>query len=189
MIPLFEANLYSRTSVGTDEQVSKLKEEILYYKSKEPTVKNSNPGCWRGQQTLETIGFLLEAIDEMVLQNIRDYSKRDNVFADNTSPDWRIVYWSNVNEPGSRNTMHSHSPSIFAGTYYLQGTGTGELRLVNPANVLSNCNPRSPFIRDTSVFPSDRDLLMWPAWVPHEVLTNFSDKQRINVAYDVVFKD
>ena len=187
MIPIVEAHLYSQPNIGTDEQVENLKEEILYHKSKEPTVWNSNEGCWRGQQTLETIGFLLDVINDMVLQSIRDYSKKDQTFANNIQPNCHIDYWTNVNEPGSRNEMHSHSPSVFAGTYYLQGTETGELRLLNPANILNNCNTSSPFARSVYVNPRDKDLLMWPAWIPHEVLTNFSDRQRINVAYDVSF--
>ena len=187
MITLFEAHLYGTQNIGTDAQVKTLKDEILNLKSTQQSTTFSNAGCWRGQQPLQNVGFLLDAIDRMVLDNIKEYSKKDQFFANNVEPKWNIDYWMNVNEPGSRNEMHSHSPSVFSGTYYLQGTGTGELRLINPANILNNCNVQAPFVRDARIAPNDKDLLMWPAWIPHEVLTNFSDRQRINIAYDIHF--
>jgi Xaa-Pro aminopeptidase len=31
----------------------------------------------------------------------------------------------------------------------------------------------------------DGDLILWPAWVPHEVETNFSDRERVNIVFDI----
>ena len=69
--------------------------------------------------------------------------------------------------------------------YYLQGSGTGDLILANPANVLADCNLDAPYTHDMAFSPKDGDLILWPAWVPHEVEPNLSDKERINIAFNI----
>ena len=93
--------------------------------------------------------------------------------------------WTNVNEPNSTNDIHTHKEFSFACTYYLQGTNTGKLTFINPANILNECNLKSPFVRNYSVEPKDGDLFIWPAWIPHKVDRNESDRQRINLAFNI----
>jgi hypothetical protein len=59
----------------------------------------------------------------------------------------------------------------------------------NPANKLSECNPGSPYTGDVYIDPKDGDLFLWPAWVPHEVDVNKSDKQRINIAFNLTLTE
>ena len=99
-----------------------------------------------------------------------------------------FFYWTNVNQPHSRNVMHSHIESHFSAVYYLQATDTGNLRLTNPANILGNCNSTAPFVKDIVFTPKDGDLIMWPSWVPHEVETNFSARERINLVFDIIIR-
>ena len=49
----------------------------------------------------------------------------------------------------------------------------------------NDCNQKSPYIRNVKVEPQDGDLLIWPAWVPHLVERNESNKQRINIAINI----
>jgi hypothetical protein len=102
---------------------------------------------------------------------------------------FEIFYWTNINAPLSRNVLHSHKNSIFSAVYYIQGTDTGALRLINPANTLGDCNRLSPFTRDFYFNPKDRDLILWPAWVPHEVEINESARERINIVFDIKLKE
>ena len=53
---------------------------------------------------------------------------------------------------------------------------------------MTECNPSAPFTADIAINPRDGDLLLWPSWVPHEVDTNFSLKERINLAFDITIK-
>ena len=62
---------------------------------------------------------------------------------------------------------------------------TGKLTFINPANILNECNLKSPFVRNYSVEPKDGDLFIWPAWIPHKVDRNESDRQRINLAFNI----
>ena len=99
-----------------------------------------------------------------------------------------INIWTNVNEVGSKNVVHSHKPDAWAGIYYLQAEETGNLVFTNPANLLLQCNPKSPYTRKTGIKPKDGMLVLWPGWVPHEVEENQSNKQRINLAWGVNFR-
>ena len=99
-----------------------------------------------------------------------------------------IDYWTNVNEPMSKNSMHNHALHHFVACYYIQAEGTGDIVFHNPANLLEQCHPHSPFTSRMAFQPRTGDLLVWPAWMPHEVEMNTSDMQRINIAFNIRFK-
>ena len=96
--------------------------------------------------------------------------------------------WANINYRYAYNRYHEHSNCLWAGIYYVQAEGTGNLMFYNPANTLQQCNPNSPFIRKTGIIPKDGMLILWPGWVPHEVEENKSNQQRINLAWGINFK-
>lgn len=189
MISLYEAFLDASSNIGNDLQVRNLQEQINYLRS-QPSTSNTNDGCWRSTHKYTNIDWLLKEITTKVFNAVDYYSRKDKVFSDAfqqvNKKDLRIHYWTNINQPTSRNVMHSHKSAIFSGVYYLQGTDTGSLRIINPANTLGECNNLSPFTRDFYYSPKDRDLILWPAWLPHEVESNTSNRERINIAYDII---
>jgi len=189
MITLFDSVLETVPNVGNDEQLRSLLGQIENNRN-EPSNNNTNDGCWRSSKKYKDIDWLIKEITSTVSNAIKYYSNKDQVFAEAVKnlniKDLKIFYWTNVNQPLSRNVIHSHKSAIFSGVYYLQGTDTGNLRFINPANILGECNNWSPFTRDFFYTPSDRDLTMWPSWLPHEVETNLSNRERINIAYDII---
>lgn len=188
MITLYEAALHTESNVGSDTQLLQLKQQIAEMQT-EGSTERTNEGCWRSQSRLSNIDWLISSISACVKQAIDYYSNKDPIFGEAFSSinqkDLNIFYWINVNEPLSRNILHAHKSAIFSGVYYVQGTDTGDLRIVNPANILTDCNVWSPFTRDFYYTPKDRDLILWPSWLPHEVEINNSNRQRINIAYDI----
>jgi uncharacterized protein (TIGR02466 family) len=100
----------------------------------------------------------------------------------------QIEYWTNINEPGSMNVMHDHRLHHYVAVYYIQGTDTGDIVWHNPINVTQSCHPHGPFVSRYSYTPKDGDLIVWPAWMPHETEINQSDRQRINVAFNIRFE-
>jgi uncharacterized protein (TIGR02466 family) len=189
MISLYEAVLDASPSIGNDEQLKNLLDQISKLKSL-PSVSNTNEGCWRSEHKYKDINWLLKEITSKVFRAIDYYNQKDAVFANAIQQidkkQLQIFYWTNINQPNSRNTVHSHKSAIFSGVYYVQGTDTGALRIINPANILGECNSLSPFTRDFYYEPKDRDLILWPSWLPHEVEPNTSNRERINIAYDVI---
>ena len=188
--PLFYCDLFTRKNVGTEKQRKVLLDKIHYLKKNNiDKADESNEGCFRSTYEYgEELDFLRETIRDLVIEISNYYADRDETFGMMLSKGTQqcdLSIWTNVNEPDSANVIHSHKGSNFACTYNLQTEGTGNLVFKNPANLLSDCHMKSPFTRDYKIEPQDGDLFIWPAWVPHEVEINKSNKQRINIATNV----
>ena len=190
MYPLFYSDLFIKPNVGTNKQRKVLLDKINYLKKNNiDSVGGSNEGCFRSTYE-HTEPHLTESstIRDFVFEISDFYIKHDEAYKTQLSQGKQQVdmsFWTNVNEPGSTNVIHTHKGVSFACTYNLQTSGTGNLVFTNPANILNDCNQKSPYIRNVKVEPQDGDLLVWPAWVPHEVEINKSDKQRINIASNI----
>ena len=173
-------------NVGTDHQRQELLNETALYYSTKKSAANTNDGCWRYEITYQSDEWLKEAIFKRVHELIKHYMEIDPAYASRFQPHGlEIESWTNVNNPGSSNRLHSHKAFDFVALYYIQGEGTGGLTFHNPANYLVDCSLNSPFVSRNVYEPKDGDLLIWPAWIPHEVEVNQSDKQRINIAFNI----
>jgi uncharacterized protein (TIGR02466 family) len=177
-------------NVGTSEQLENLKKEVLDNKTKDPVgIFFTNENCWRSQFQYSNISWLLDALEKLVNQAIEYYSKVDPLFIKKLSfyKNPTVDYWTNVNDPMGKNSLHNHGAYHFVACYYIQAEGTGDLVFHNPANLLEECNPNGPFVSRIGITPKNGDLVVWPSWVPHEVEINTSNKQRINIAFNIKF--
>lgn len=189
-LELFHADLFIKNEVGTTEQREKLLNQIIKARQDDKeAIKLSNDGCWRSYAEYTDMEWLYSAVKETVQNASEYYFDIDKVFVDNVvEKNLKVNYWTNINNPGAANTLHTHNKDSFAAVYYLQATGTGAVNFLNPANLTLECSNLSPFTRGVCVEPRDGDLLVWPGWVPHEVLPNPSDRQRINIAFSINVK-
>lgn len=147
---------------------------------------NTNEGCWRSAFNYINADWLYKAVRDMVSISLDSYLHADPSYKSRLSPKgYQIEHWTNINNPGSSNRIHSHVDFDFVALYFIQGEGTGELTFHNPANLLTNCSINAPFTSRMSYEPKDGDLLVWPAWMPHEVEINKSDKKRVNIAFNI----
>lgn len=172
-------------NVGTDEQRESLLGEISLYYNR-PSLPNTNEGCWRQEIHYRTGEWLEERINVELNNVVNYYLSVDSAYKSRFSPKgFHIESWTNVNQPGSNNHLHSHKEFDFVALYYINGTETGGLTFYNPANYLVDCSLNSPFVAMHTYEPKDGDLLIWPAWMPHSVDTNKSNRQRINIAFNI----
>ena len=188
-LPLFHSDLFVKENVGTEAQITDLKNQILQAKKDDRgTQGGSNPGCWRSTALYE-MKWLYDEMKNLVMEANQNYFERDSVFEYYVDKSNNLDYniWTNVNEVGSKNVIHSHKTDAWAGIYYVQAEGTGNLMFYNPANLLNECKFNSPFIRNTGIQPKDGMLILWPGWIPHEVIENKSNRQRINIAWGINF--
>lgn len=187
---LIEANLFVN-NLGTPEQIEVLKNEALKQKEEHPnTVAFSNNGCWRSEFKYKDISWLMVGVTELLNIAMDYYKKSDPTFVDKSKRYMKpeVTYWTNVNEPGSKNVIHNHDLHHFVACYYLQAESTGSIVFSNPANLLENCHPDSPFVSQMAYPPNAGDLLLWSGWMPHETEVNYSDKQRISIAFNIRFQ-
>ena len=189
VLPLFHSDLFIKENVGTEEQRKDLKKQILQAKEDDRgTQGGGNPGCWRSNALYE-MKWLYGAMKDLVTEANEIYFEKDSVFKYYIDKSENLDYniWTNVNEVGSKNVIHSHKTDAWAGIYYVQAEETGNLMFYNPANLLNECKFNSPFVRNTGILPKDGMLVLWPAWIPHEVIENKSNQQRINIAWGINF--
>jgi uncharacterized protein (TIGR02466 family) len=181
---IFQADLFVKSNVGTDDQRNALLTRLNTEKSS--AMQNSNPGCYRFDYVWNDLDWLLNDINALLVEAVAFYSEKDKTFSRiPKSNEANIKIWANINSFGSRNTFHTHKDDEFSGVYYVQSNDTGDLRFTNPANVLGDCSRTSPFTRDFSFVPNDGDLILWPSWIPHEVEPNLSNQSRINLAFNI----
>lgn len=185
-LPLFHSDVFAEENVGTQEQRQALIDQILADRAVSPTTVRTNANCWRSEKHWAGMDWLGKEVCDLADKAVEHYKQIDPSFTGPTKG-YGLSVWTNVNDFGGRNDLHSHKNAIFSAVYYLQATGTGNLRFQNPANILVDCNPNSPFTREFCFGPNDGDLILWPSWVPHDVDNNFSEKQRINITFDVFF--
>ena len=180
IIPLYHSDIFCKKNVGTTEQRNDLKKQILLTKEKDNSpVDGSNQGCWRSLQNIKWIGCMM-TMRELVNDHANNvYFEKDPVFKHfiTNSTNLEFGTWTNVNEVGSKNHLHSHKVDAWAGIYYVQAEGTGRLKFYNDANILVECQRKSPFTRTMEINPEDGMLILWPGWVPHEVMENTSNQQ------------
>ena len=189
VLPLFHSDLFVKENVGTEAQITDLKNQILQAKKDDRgTQGGSNPGCWRSTALYE-MKWLYDEMRNLVMEANQKYSEIDSIFKQHLEKSDNLDYniWTNVNEVGSKNVIHSHKADAWAGIYYVQAEDTGNLLFHNPANLLNDCKFNSPFVRGLGIQPKDGMLVLWPGWIPHEVIENKSNRQRINIAWGINF--
>lgn len=173
-------------NVGSAEQRSQLLDEALAAKEVIRQKEYSNDGCWRSNFNYTNIDWLVEDIKFSLNQMVGFYMQEDKAYQHRFMPSInKIDHWTNINDPKSCNRLHVHRSYDYAACYYIQAEGTGEITFHNPANLMAECSPNSAFTSRITYQPRDGDLLVWPAWLPHEVEINNSDKQRVNIAFNI----
>jgi len=158
-ITLHRADLFL-DNVGTADQRQQLTKEIKDIQIKHPSgTARTNLGCWRWNRPSVDISWLMPSIMKMLDNAVKFYNSEDEIFSTMQELDLvQIDYWANINQSGSRNTLHNHKTAQFSAVYYLQAEDTGGLVFYNSADIMSDCNAGSPFVRQYRVNPSDGDL-------------------------------
>jgi len=180
------AEIAIKNNVGTHEQRKNLIQQAWLYKSNHSSIDNTNDKCWRSYFKYENIDWLLLELDMNLNEVISHYLTIDKSYGSRIMrKNNNITYWTNINEPGSVNRLHTHRQDAFSAVYYLQAENTGEITFYNSSNILNECNLNSPFVSRMSFQPKNGDLFIWPGWIPHEVECNTSNQFRINIAFNI----
>ena len=101
--------------------------------------------------------------------------------------------WVNVLGPGAAHAMHSHPNNFLSGVYYVQThEGADTINFHDPRPQTAIIRPPvtalTAYNTDQVVVQvSDGTLLVFPAWLPHSVPVNMSDRPRVSVSFNVMF--
>ena len=188
--PIISADVFT-INVGTPEQRQDIINQAYEEQKRNPIPPLfTNEGCYRTYYQYQNIDWLHDEIKKMINQAGAYYQEADGSYSAKTKLFFNseIIYWTNINKPGSKNAIHDHRAWQYVAVYYAQAEDTGEIVFYNPANVTESCDNFSPFINPISIAPKDGDLIVFPAWIPHEVEVNKSNKDRINISMNIRFK-
>ena len=114
---------------------------------------------------------------------------------------WRANMWANVNKSGDGNEFHSHPGSFWSGVYYVDDGGIaadpslgGELEFMDPrgpgpamyAPQLAFALPGGLSVgANEVVHPRTGRLVMFPAWLLHQVRPYRGGAERISIAFNL----
>ena len=145
----------------------------------------SNSGGWQSNDIkLEEYSEFIEIkniIDSKLVEVSSDIGQNFNCVLDNC--------WVNINEKGNYNRKHIHPNSTLSGTIYISvDDHCGRIRFHDYS--LTEHYPytdiSSPlFYKDVSYSPRNGLILIFPAWLHHEVEISNSDESRISISFNI----
>lgn len=162
---------------------------------------DNNPGCWRGfpldapddveglsAENKELIINVINEAGKMYMDSWpqpRNAKKTTYASAVFHETDMDVHAWFNINDKGAANMIHNHHGALFSGVIYFQAEGTGPLRLYNDNFLQGYTHPRWPYKCTMFHEPEDGDLVLFPAYLLHDVPSNPLEKKRITCAFNV----
>jgi uncharacterized protein (TIGR02466 family) len=114
---------------------------------------------------------------------------------------WKANMWANINRSGHGNEFHSHPGSFWSGVYYVDDGGAGvdaslggELEFMDPRGPgPAMYAPQLAFAMahglsvgaNETVPPKSGRLVMFPAWMLHQVRPYRGSAERISIAFNL----
>ena len=100
--------------------------------------------------------------------------------------------WANINYPGGYNRPHLHPNSLFSGVYWIKTPiKSGHLMVYDPRPGVHTTMPNRKegklppeLWREVHYEPVAGRIIMFPAWLWHEVKPNESNDTRISVSFN-----
>ena len=168
-----------------------LTQHIIEWKSVDEGLRKTNMKGWHSTTDMNTkpeYQILVKHLEEMQREIFQEENLESEPVLGNM--------WANVNPPGGYNRPHLHPNCLFSGVYYIKAPkNSGVLKLIDPRAGAQVIMPRRKpgelppqFWRDVNYAPLDGRIIMFPAWMWHEVETNMSQELRISVSFNFIQK-
>ena len=101
--------------------------------------------------------------------------------------------WVNINPIGGINTPHTHPNNYLSGVYYVQTEEGADSIIFNDPR--PQASVVMPTVKEESIYTGnevvidvkDGRLIMFPAWMSHGVPVNRSNRDRISIAFNIMF--
>ena len=172
---------------------------ILAREKSHPGTQHSNLGGWQSDWEMDRWGgapaIKLLAIGRNTANRITTDRQGQPV-----SISWKANMWANVNRTGHGNEFHSHPGSFWSAVYYVDDGGIdadpalgGELEFMDPrgpgpamyAPQLAYGSAGLSVGANEVVRPKAGRLVMFPAWLLHQVRPYRGGAQRISIAFNL----
>lgn len=144
--------------------------------------------AWQSDQNLHELDELRDLVS-----SVNDASRSVFEFLKIGCSAFRITaLWANIVMPRTGHRMHSHPNNLLSGVYYVQThDGADTINFHDPRSQTGIIRP--PITELTAentdqvvVKVKDGTLLLFPAWLPHSVDANTSNKARISISFNIM---
>ena len=188
-MPIYSVPFWQSEYPEFEEHKEVFLNAVRTYKEENTSDNKSNVFGYQSPKTLQGLSELkplFEYICQMAFKAVADLNFIECDIALTSA-------WLNISD--SRQCMHSahvHG-DVFSGVFYLQAPeGSGKLSVVNPGinPMWQGCNltsQRNPFTAESILIePIEGNILLFPSYLPHSVLPNDHDEERISISFNVI---
>ena len=208
IVPLFATPLVTLDVPEAATLNSELRRVIIEREKTHPTTQHSNLGGWQSSWDMDRWGGA-PAIKLMGIgRNLANRVTTDRKGTAGSGPHpgyfavtWHGNMWANVNRSGHGNEFHSHPGAFWSGVYYVDDGGIdadpslgGELEFMDPRGPLPAMNaPHLGYAMPGGltagaterIRPKAGRLVMFPAWMIHQVRPYQGTAERISIAFNL----
>ena len=188
---MIKEQFFPTTIYGHDIQLDNnfLANEIVAWSKKNSGVKKTNVNGWHSETNMHELPQFKPLVDEL-------FKMQHQVFKE----EWldrepRLGnMWANINYQGGYNKPHIHPNSLFSGVYYVHAQpNSGKLICNDPRPGIQTVMPvRKPgqppkhLWREVHLDAIEGRIIMFPAWLWHNVEPNESNDIRISVSFNFI---
>jgi len=164
-----------------------LEQKILQWSQQDKGVSKTNAGGWHSTTDMnrkEEYNVLTKEL----------FNMQEEIFKKELLAQKPVLgnMWANINYPGNFNRPHLHPNSLFSGVYWVKAPEkSGNLMLYEPRPGVHTTMPSRKegklppeLWREVHYTPRAGTIVMFPAWLWHEVRTNQSNDIRISVSFN-----
>ena len=164
-----------------------LEQKIIQWSQQDKGVSKTNAGGWHSTTDMNRK-------EEYNVLSKELFAMQDEIFAKEFLTQKPVLgnMWANINYPGCANRPHLHPNALFSGVYWIKTPAkSGNLMLYDPRPGVHTTMPNrkdeqlpSQLWREIHYEPVAGRIIMFPAWLWHEVRTNESNDTRISVSFN-----
>jgi len=176
---------------GEDVQLNnqELAHHIINWSQQDPGLKKTNVKGWHSQTDMQTKPEYKPLVDQLflVMRAIwkEEWLDREPILGN---------MWANINYPGGYNKPHLHPNTLFSGVYYIKTPpNCGKLICNDPRSgnqtvmpVRVKGTPPKYLWRECHLDVKEGRIIIFPAWMWHEVEPNESNDIRISVSFNFI---
>jgi hypothetical protein len=208
LVPLFATPLVIYDVPEAGALNADLRRVIEAREQSQPSTQHSNLGGWQSSWDMDRWGGAPAVKLLAIARNVANRMTTDRAGNAGKGPHpgyfavtWRGNMWANVNRTGHANEFHSHPGAYWSGVYYVDDGGIdadptlgGELEFMDPRGPLPAMSaPHLGFAMPggltggatEKVRPKAGRLVLFPAWMMHQVRPYRGASMRISVAFNL----
>ena len=179
---LFSTHIFLIDNVIPENDILDIRKHII-------STYNSDTKNWQSIADLHKM-----IIYDTLTNKILEYSK--NVFdkLELKYDSFKITdMWSNVLKPGETHRPHTHSNNMLSGVYYVDAIETSGIIFTDPRPQAGVIQPdvNKQILDNASIVKYDsatNRMILFPSWLQHYVPVNETNKNRISIAFNIMFK-